>query len=129
MGAKLGTLFVRKGHEVIFSCARSMTKLGKLAREAQGSARAGTPGEAAKNADAFLLAVHWSRVDDVLKQAPAICQEEPMGRRQADAAPVEIDDSVLVLAGEDDAVEEAVTPLLIDQADRRELMKPVSAVR
>src|SRR6266550_3986477 len=32
-------------------------------------ARAGTPAEAAQNADALLLAVHWSRVDDVLKQA------------------------------------------------------------
>jgi hypothetical protein len=31
-------------------------------------ARAGTPGEAAKEADTLLLAVHWSRIDDVLKQ-------------------------------------------------------------
>ena len=52
-----------------------------------------------------------------------------MGRRRSDAAPVEIDDAALVLAGEDDAMEEAVTPLLIDQADRHELMKPVSADR
>jgi 8-hydroxy-5-deazaflavin:NADPH oxidoreductase len=28
-----------------------------------------TPGAAAKEADALLLAVHWSRIDDVLKQA------------------------------------------------------------
>jgi 8-hydroxy-5-deazaflavin:NADPH oxidoreductase len=40
-----------------------------LAREAQGNARAGTAAEAAKDADALLLAVHWSRIDDVLKQA------------------------------------------------------------
>ncbi|MFI5372428.1 MAG: NADPH-dependent F420 reductase, partial [Candidatus Eisenbacteria bacterium] len=32
-------------------------------------ARAGTPAEAARDADALLLAVHWSRIDDVLKQA------------------------------------------------------------
>ena len=31
-------------------------------------ARAGTPREAAQDADALLLAVHWSRVDDVLNQ-------------------------------------------------------------
>jgi len=31
--------------------------------------RAGTPLEAAKDSDALLLAVHWSRIDDVLKQA------------------------------------------------------------
>jgi predicted dinucleotide-binding enzyme len=36
MGGKLGTLFVRAGHEVVFSYARSDQKLKKLAREAQG---------------------------------------------------------------------------------------------
>jgi len=69
MGGKLGTIFARAGHEVVFSYARSQEKLKKLARDAQGNARAGTPGEAAKEAEALLLAVHWSRIDDVLKQA------------------------------------------------------------
>src|SRR5207302_7640380 len=46
MGAKLGTIWARAGHEVVFSYARSEQKLKKLAREAQGNARAGTPGEA-----------------------------------------------------------------------------------
>jgi predicted dinucleotide-binding enzyme len=69
MGGKLGTIFARAGHDVVFSYARSNEKLKKLAREAQGNARAGTPAEAAKDADALLLAVHWSRIDDVLKQA------------------------------------------------------------
>src|SRR5512143_4340505 len=69
MGAKLGTIWARAGHEVMFSYARSAQKLKRLAREAHGNARAGTPDEAASDADALLLAVHWSRVDDVLKQA------------------------------------------------------------
>jgi len=69
MGGKLGTIFARAGHKVVFSYARSNEKLKKLAREAQGNARAGTPAEAAQDADAILLAVHWSRIDDVLKQA------------------------------------------------------------
>jgi len=69
MGAKLGTLFARAGHEVVFSYARTREKPRRLAREAGGKARAGTPSEAAQSADALLLAVHWSRVDDVLKQA------------------------------------------------------------
>jgi 8-hydroxy-5-deazaflavin:NADPH oxidoreductase len=69
MGGKLGTIFARAGHEVVFSYARSNDKLKKLARDAQGNARDGTPGEATKEADALLLAVHWSRIDDVLKQA------------------------------------------------------------
>jgi len=69
MGGKLGTLFARAGHEVVFSYARSRKKLEGLARDARGNARAGTPAEAARDADAILLAVHWSRVDEVLSQA------------------------------------------------------------
>ena len=69
MGGKLGTIFARAGHEVVFSYARSEQKLKKLAREAGGKARAGTPREAVQDADALLLAVHWSRFDDVLQQA------------------------------------------------------------
>jgi len=69
MGAKLGTIFARAGHEVVFSYARSADKLKRLARDAGGKSRAGTPLEAAQGADAILLAVHWSRVDNVLKQA------------------------------------------------------------
>lgn len=68
MGAKLGTLFAHAGHEVVFSYARSEQKLSKLAREAGGTARHGTAREAAQEADAVLLAVHWSRLDDVLNQ-------------------------------------------------------------
>lgn len=69
MGGKLGTLFARAGHEVVFSYARSPEKLKRLARDAGGNARAGTPREAAQDADALLLAVHWLQIDDVLQQA------------------------------------------------------------
>jgi 8-hydroxy-5-deazaflavin:NADPH oxidoreductase len=69
MGGKLGTIFARAGHEVMFSYARSKEKLKRLAREAGGNARAGTPGEAAAESDLLLLAVHWSRFADVLQQA------------------------------------------------------------
>jgi hypothetical protein len=67
MGAKLGTIFARAGHEVVFSYARSEDKLKRLARKAKASY--GTPREAAQDADAVLLAVHWLRFDDVLAQA------------------------------------------------------------
>jgi len=69
MGGKLGTLFARAGHDVIFSYARSERKLKRLAREAGKRARPGTPADAARESDVLLLAVHWSRVGDVLKQA------------------------------------------------------------
>jgi predicted dinucleotide-binding enzyme len=68
MGGKLGTIFARAGHGVVFSYARIAQKLDRLARKVNGKARACTPAEAAQNADAILLAVHWSRIDDVLNQ-------------------------------------------------------------
>lgn len=67
MGAKLGSLWAACGHEVTFSYSRSRTKLERLARET-GSAHAGVA-EAVAGADAILLAVHWSRIGDVLDQA------------------------------------------------------------
>ncbi len=69
MGGKLGTMFARAGHEVVFSYARTEQKLKTLAREAKGKTRHGTPRDATHEADALLLAVHWSRMDDVLNQA------------------------------------------------------------
>jgi hypothetical protein len=68
MGGKVGTLLARAGHEVVFSYARNEHKLERLARDATGKVRAGTPREAAQEADAILLAVHWSRIEDVLHQ-------------------------------------------------------------
>ena len=67
-GRQYRTIFARAGHDVVFSYSHSERKLRRLAREADECASAGTPREAAADADALLLAVHWSRVDDVLKQ-------------------------------------------------------------
>jgi hypothetical protein len=72
MGSKLGTLFARAGHDVVFSYSHSEKKLQQLARRAGANARAGTPAEAAADADALLLAVHWSRIGDVLRQAGSL---------------------------------------------------------
>jgi predicted dinucleotide-binding enzyme len=69
IGGKLGTFFARAGHQVVFSYSRRRAKLEKLAAAAGPDARPGTPREAAEKADAILLAVHWSRLDDVLGQA------------------------------------------------------------
>jgi len=45
MGGKLGTIFARAGHEVVFSYARSMEKLKKVARDVHGRGM-GTRGRA-----------------------------------------------------------------------------------
>jgi predicted dinucleotide-binding enzyme len=69
MGAKLGTIWARAGHDVAFSYARDPRKLEQLARAAGASARAATPREAVAHADAVLVAVNWPHLDDVLAQA------------------------------------------------------------
>jgi 8-hydroxy-5-deazaflavin:NADPH oxidoreductase len=93
MGGKLGTILARAGHEVVFSYSHSQRKLKRLAREAQGPARAGTPREAVLDADAVLLAVHWSRVDDVLKQAGDLSDKVIVSC----SLPMNADDSELVV--------------------------------
>ncbi len=102
MGGKLGTLFARAGHEVVFSYARSRKKLEGLARDAGGQARAGTPAEAARDADAVLLAVHWSRVDDVLKQAGDLSGKVLV----TCSLPMNADDTELVVAHTSSGAEE-----------------------
>src|SRR5882672_2388769 len=94
MGAKLGTIWARAAHEVVFSYARSEQKLKRLAREAKGKARAGTPAEAAEHADTLLLAVHWSRIDDVLKQAGDVSGKVIVSC----SLPMNADDTGLVIA-------------------------------
>jgi len=95
MGGKLGTIFARAGHEVVFSYSRSDAKLKKLAREAKGKSRAGTPREAAQDADALLLAVHWSRVNHVLKQAGDLSGKLVI----TCSLPMNLDDTELVISG------------------------------
>jgi len=102
MGGKLGTIFARAGHEVVFSYARHKAKLEGLARDAGGNARAGTPGEAARNADALLLAVHWSRVDDVLAQAGDLSGKVIV----TCSLPMNADDTGLVIAHTTSGAEE-----------------------
>lgn len=94
MGGKLGTILARAGHEVVFSYSHSQRKLKRLAREARGQARVGTPLEAARDADAVFLAVHWSRVDDVLKLAGDLRGKVIVSC----SLPMSADDSRLVVA-------------------------------
>ena len=94
MGGKLGTIFARAGHEVVFSYARSRDKLETLAADAGHGASAGTPAEAAGGAEAVLLAVHWSRLDDVLGQAGDL-----VGKTLITCSlPMNADDTELVVA-------------------------------
>ncbi len=102
MGGKLGTIFARAGHEIVFSYSRSKEKLNKLARDARGKARAGTPAEAAQDADALFLAVHWSRVDDVLKQAGDVSGKVIVSC----SLPMNADDTGLVIAHTSSGAEE-----------------------
>jgi predicted dinucleotide-binding enzyme len=102
MGGKLGTIFARAGHEVVFSYARSDQKLKKLARDAKGKARAGSPREAAQGADAVLLAVHWSRIEEVLNQTGELSGKVIV----TCSLPMNDDDTQLVVAHTSSGAEE-----------------------
>jgi 8-hydroxy-5-deazaflavin:NADPH oxidoreductase len=102
MGGKLGTIFAWAGHEVVFSYARSEQKLQRLAAQAKGKARAGTPRDAAQDADAVLLAVHWSRADDVLSQAGDLSGKIVVSC----SIPMNDDDTALVVAQTSSGAEE-----------------------
>src|SRR5205823_5439709 len=91
MGAKLGTIFARAGHDVTFSYSRSVQKLKRLARQAK--ANYGSPREATKDADAVLLSVHWSRTADVLKQAGNLADTVVI----TCSLPMNADDTALVI--------------------------------
>jgi 8-hydroxy-5-deazaflavin:NADPH oxidoreductase len=94
IGGKLGTVFARAGHDVVFSYSRDERKLQKLARAAGPRARAGTPAEAARASDVLLLAVHWSRVNDVLEKAGSL-----RGKTVVSCSlPMSANDSKLVVA-------------------------------
>jgi 8-hydroxy-5-deazaflavin:NADPH oxidoreductase len=102
MGGKLGTIFARAGHDVVFSYSHSKNKLERLARDAGAIAHAGTPREAAENADVLLLAVHWSRISDVLKQAGDVSGKIIV----TCSLPMNDDDSDLVIAHSSSGAEE-----------------------
>ena len=92
MGGKLGTIFARAGHDVIFSYSRQANKLEELAKNA--NARAGTPQEAAQGSEVLLLAVHWSRLDDVLAQTGDLSGKTIV----TCCLPMNADDTQLVIA-------------------------------
>ena len=94
MGGKLGTIFARAGHDVVFSYARKDAKLMKLAREAGPTARAGSPADAARDADAVLVAVHWSKLGEVLRQAGSLAGKTVI----TCSLPMSVNDSKLVVA-------------------------------
>src|SRR5207247_9865238 len=74
----------------------------RRAAAATGKARAGTPGEAARDAEALLLAVHWPRVDDVLKQAGDVSGKVIVSC----SLPMNADDTGLVIAHTSSGAEE-----------------------
>jgi len=102
MGGKLGSVFARAGHEVVFSYARSREKLKKLARDAKGKAKAATPSEAAHDSDALLVAVHWSRIEDMLNQTGDLSGKVVV----TCSLPMNVDNTKLVVAHTSSGAEE-----------------------
>lgn len=67
VGSALGGVWVKKGHEVMFS-SRTLEDDKALAKKLGGGARAGTPREAAQFGEVLLVAVPYGALPDVGKQ-------------------------------------------------------------
>jgi predicted dinucleotide-binding enzyme len=67
IGGNAGRLFVRAGHEVLFSFSRDNARLEALAAEV--GAVAGTPAGAVRFGDVVMLSVPWALVDEALDAA------------------------------------------------------------
>ncbi|HBO1017306.1 TPA: NAD(P)-binding domain-containing protein [Pseudomonas aeruginosa] len=100
MGGTIGTVLARAGHDVVFSYSRSAKRLQALVRDAGQSARAGSVAEAAE-ADVVLLAVHWSRLDDVLEQAGSLAGKVVL----TCCVPLDAADNELVVAHQNSGAE------------------------
>jgi 8-hydroxy-5-deazaflavin:NADPH oxidoreductase len=71
MGAGLGKLWAKAGHEVVFSYSRDENKLLELAKAAGATAKAGTIQEAAAQ-DIVLLAVWLPALKEVIQSAGSL---------------------------------------------------------
>ncbi|SOC07047.1 NADPH-dependent F420 reductase [Rhodobacter maris] len=100
MGGTLGRLWARAGHEIAFAYARSPAKLAALARETGGFS--GSVAEVTACSEVLLLAVHWSRVPEVLTQAGALTGKVVLNC----CVPLDDTDSALVLGPTTSGAEE-----------------------
>ncbi len=85
-GWALGTLFARAGHDVVFSYARSERKLKRLARDAKGTARAGTPAEAAITGRSQRALAHCTIMTPASTSSPPATAVAVIGSRNSSAA-------------------------------------------
>jgi predicted dinucleotide-binding enzyme len=84
MGGKLGTIFARAGMKSC-SAMREATISSSGSRDRLDPTRGpGTPGEASKDADVLLLAIHWLRIDDVLQKAGDLLASDGCRQHETD---------------------------------------------
>lgn len=100
MGGQIGQSLARAGHQVTFSYTRSELGLRRLVKQVGSGAQAGSIDGACK-ADVVLLAVHWSRIDDVLAQTGSLAGKIVV----TCCVPLDESDSELVVAHHDSGAE------------------------
>ena len=100
MGGQIGLSLARAGHQVLFSYSRSSQRLLRLAEQAGNGAQTGSVAQACA-ADVILIAVHWTRLDDVLAQAGSLAGKVIL----TCCVPLDEYDSELVVAHQDSGAE------------------------
>ncbi|MCU0532633.1 MAG: NADPH-dependent F420 reductase [Hydrococcus sp. Prado102] len=72
VGSKLGELWVKAGHQVMFSFSRNPERLKALAEQMGSNARHGTPAEAVQFGEVILLAPNFSLAPEAVNQAGSL---------------------------------------------------------
>ena len=72
MGAGLGKLWAKAGHQVIFSYSRDENKLHQLVASVGENAKAGTPAEAVSQSDVILMAVWLPSIEEVIRSVGSL---------------------------------------------------------
>lgn len=68
IGATLGRLWAKAGHQLYFSFSREEQKLEQLAQEAGNDSKAATPYDAVRCSEVVLFSVPWRAQDEAIKQ-------------------------------------------------------------
>lgn len=68
IGATLGLLWAKAGHQIYFSFSHDPQKLERLAEEAGNDSKAATPYDAVRCSDVVLFSVPWLEQDEAIKQ-------------------------------------------------------------
>lgn len=102
MGQALGHLWAKAGHRVGYSYTRDLERLRRQIQDQGRNIYAGEVNEVAAQADMVLIAVHWTRLDDLLARSGDLTNKTVISCSN----PMNPDDTALALGHSTSGAEE-----------------------